>query len=218
MIKIIYKGKDLTKREKDIQKTFDSVKKVFSVEISDVTVRVYENRAEFNKQLKKETADWLVANASNNGEIDILSPIAMEKESSHNKNEFLQILKHEFTHLFANKLAKGHAIPKWLNEGLAAYIAKQHQNDPKVIYIEKKFCKKLGTPSGWNDNVNYFAYDTAAYFVYFLIKKYSFKKIVKLIVSLDKNYYYDSFKEIFFKIYNKNLKEVESLFIEEINK
>jgi len=217
-MKIFYKGKDFVKIEKDIIKAFNFIKISFPLEISDVVINVYDSRAEFNKKLKKETEEWLVANASHDKEIDILSPIAIENESNHHKDEFLQILKHEFTHIFIHELAKGNTIPMWLNEGLASYIADQYKDYKKAIFIEEGFCKKLDTQKGWNDNVNYSAYQISSFFVLFLINKYSFNKIKKLIVSLDKNYYYPFFKEIFFKIYKKDLSEVEKLFIKEINK
>ena len=159
-----------------------------------------------------------MANTSDNNEIDILSPTAMQNESSHSKNEFLPILKHEFTHLFIDNLAKGRSIPMWLNEGFAAYIAKQYQKKVEPVYLEDNFCKKLDTQRGWNENVNFGAYTISALFVNFLIRKYSLAKIKQLISSLDKHYYYDNFENIFFKVYKKTLKDTEKEFILEINK
>lgn len=217
MIKITYHGENLEEIKKEVVKAFDFAYEFFKLEISDVIVRVYETRTEFDKQIGIKTADWLVANASENGEIDILSPLAIEKESSHDKSEFLQILKHEFTHLFVDGLTNGKSVPKWLNEGLAAYVAKQHQNDNGFIYFEENFCKKLSTPSGWDNNTNYGAYTVAALFVNFLINKYTFVKIKELLISLEKNYYYPNFKNIFLSVYGKELNDVEQLFISEIN-
>lgn len=211
-MKIIYKGEDFGKIEKDILKAFDFVRDSFSVEISGITVRVYENKFLFNKKLKRETPEWLIANASNK-EIDILSPLAIEKESNHKKSEFSQILKHEFTHLFLNKLTKGHIIPMWLNEGIASYIAHQHRNDNIKLSLEEGFCGKIGTKRGWDSNVNNFSYTISALFISFLIKKYSFKKIKELITSLSQHYHYADFRKIFFRVYGKELKEVERLFI-----
>jgi hypothetical protein len=217
MIKITYSGENLEEIKKEVFAAFDFSYEFFKLEIPDVIVRVYETRSEFDKQLGMETADWLVANASDNGEIDILSPSAMEKESSHDKSEFLQILKHEFTHLFVDGLTKGKFVPKWLNEGLAAYVAKQHQNDKGALYFEENFCEKLSTPIGWDNNVNYGAYPIAALFVNFLITKYSFDKIKELLNSLDRSYYYSNFKNIFYTVYQKELDDVEQLFINGVN-
>lgn len=218
-MKIYYKGKDFVKIEKGILQTYNTVKPLFLIDVPGININIHEKRTDFNKKLKRETAEWLVGNASyNRNEINILSPIALENESSHKKSEFLQLLKHEFVHLFINKLAKGNAVPMWLNEGLASYVARQHKNYKRNIFIEKDFCKKLSTPKGWNDNINYLAYQISSLFVSFLIKKYSLNKIMELISSLDKNYYYPNFKEIFFNVYKKELGEVEKLFIKEINK
>lgn len=218
MINLIYSGKDASKIKKDIQKILQDLSILFSVSIHNITIRIHENRLSFNKQLNKETPDWLVANASNNKEIDILSPISMKNESSHKSSEFLQIIKHEISHLFVEEISKGSAVPKWLNEGLASYIAKQNRNKIENIYIDDKFSKKLATPKGWNDNINYNAYNISSFFVSYLIKKYSFEKILKLISSLNKNYDYVGFKNTFHKIYLKNLEEVEASFIQYINK
>lgn len=204
MIKIIYPGENLKEIKKEVSKTFDFTYEFFKLEIPNIVVRVYGARAEFDKQLGMETADWLVANASDNGKIDILSPLAIEKESSHDKSEFLQILKHEFTHLFVDGLARGKTVPKWLNEGLAAYVAKQHQDDKGSIYFEENFCQKLSTPLGWDNNVNYNAYTVAALFVSFLISKYLFDKIKELLLSLDKSYNHPNFKKTFLLYIKKN--------------
>ena len=218
MIKIVYDGKKSKINEKEIVKIFNNLKKIFSIDISVINIHIFDTRAEFSKEIKRETPEWLVANASNYNLINILSPFAFEKESSHHKNEFIQVLKHEITHLFVHKLSKGNALPKWLNEGIASYFAKQHQKEREPIYVEEDFCKKLGTPKGWNDNVNYGAYSIASLFVVFLIKKYSFNKIIELISSIDKNYDYRGFKDVFFKVYKKEIKEVELLFVDSLNK
>jgi len=218
MLEIIYKGKDLIKIKQEALKIFDSLENLFMVEVSSAIVEIYNNRASFNKQLKRETPDWLVANASWDGRIDILSPSAMKNESCHNETEFFQILRHELTHLFVFTLAQKSSVPFWLNEGLAAYTAGQHQDEKKPLYIEENFCEKLGTKKGWDENVNYSAYVIASLFISFLVERYSFEKIRELLKALDKNYYYPNFKKIFFNIYKQDLSDLEALFVEEINK
>lgn len=217
MIKIIYKGKNKEKIEKDILNAFDFVYKKFFTKTSNITIRVYDKRIDFDNRLGFDTPNWLVAMASNNGEvIDILSPFALKNESSHEAKEFSSILKHEFTHLFAVSLSNKKTVPKWLNEGLANYVAKQHRHDKNII-VKPKFCKTLSTSKDWDKRIKEGAYTISAKFVYFLIKKYSFKKIKELISSLDKEYNYTSFKKIFLKVYNKDLENMEELFIKENN-
>lgn len=217
MLKIIYTGKNAEKVKNDIQKAFDFVVKIFPVNIASVTVCVHNTRSSYNKRLQRETEDWNIANADDNNRIDVLSPEAFVKESSHSKKDFLPTLIHEFSHLFVFKLAKGKAIPLWLNEGLANYIAGQKKIN-ESIYIENNFCEKLGTMRGWDKYVNYSAYQISALFVRFLIKKYSIAKIKELISSLDKVYNYPRFEKIFFRVYGKTLNEMEELFIDSLNK
>lgn len=217
MIKIIYKGTDKIKTEKDVLNAFDFVYKKFLIKTSNVTVRVYDKRIDFDNRLGWNTPSWLVAMASNSGEvIDILSPLALKNESSHEAKEFISILKHEFTHIFFVHLSNGSNRPMWLNEGLANYIAKKHRHDKKII-IKPRFCKTISTSRDWDKRVNQGAYAISALFVYFLIKKYSFKKIKELISALSKEYNYSSFNKIFLKVYNKKLEEVEEIFIKENN-
>lgn len=217
MIKIIYQGNDFNKIERDILKAFDFVYKYFLLEIPSITVIVCTSRLEFDKYLKMKTEAWLVANASDNNEIAILSPQVLEEDSSHSANDFLPILKHEFTHLFVDGIAKGKTIPKWLDEGVAAYIAKQHQQENEVVDIKEGFCRKLSTSNDWYRNVNKGAYTTAAWFVNFLINNYSFEEIIQLIKSLNKQYNYQSFVDEFFNIYKASLNDVEKKFIKSHN-
>lgn len=218
MIKVIYSGNNFKKIEKEVLKAFDFVYKIFLIKIPNITVRVYTTREEFNKYIGEKTATWIIANASDNNEIAILSPSAMKRDGIHSSQEFLPVLKHEFTHLFIEKLTAGKTVPKWLNEGLAQYIAKQYKNAKYAVKTaEKDFCKKSATKSDWNKRTNQQVYQVAALFVYFLIKKYSFQKVKELLSSLDKNYYYQNFEKLFFKIYKISLSDAEKKFIEEIN-
>ena len=216
MIKIIYQGKDFKKIEKKISNAFNFIYKTFPIKTRDLTIRVYNNRNDFSERLGRKTEDWLVALASDK-EINILSPDAIEKESNHNKKEFLQILKHEFTHFFISNFAKKKTIPKWLNEGLAAYVAGQHKNEKIFFTINGRFCKKLSTTKDWNNEVKKGAYTISATFVSYLIKKYSLKKIKELLVSMKKDYSYSDFKNTFINIYKINLEDAENIFIKNVS-
>lgn len=221
MLKIIYKGEDVERVKKDVQKAFDFVAKIFPVKIPDTIVRVHSIRADYDKKLKRKSPDWEIADASIKNEINILSPSAFEKESPHSKKEFLPVLKHEFTHKFIIKLSGGlgwRSIPRWLDEGLAQCVSGQD----KMSFLEVKevkngFCRDLSTGTGWFKRIN-LSYTLSALFVRFLIKKYSAQKIKELISSLEKVYNYSRFEKIFYNIYGKSLSEMERLFIEDLNK
>lgn len=221
MLKIIYTGEDAEKVKKDIQKAFDFVEKIFPVKISNITVRVHSTRVAYDEKLKRKSPDWEIADASVKNGINILSPSAFEKESPHDKREFLPVLKHEFTHKFITKLAGGlewRSIPRWLDEGFAQCVSGQDKmSSLKPKDIEKNFSKKMATGIGWFKKVN-LSYATSSLFVRFLIKKYSIEKIKELISSLEKVYNFSRFEKIFFKVYGKELAEMERLFIEDLNK
>ncbi len=216
MLKIVYQGNDFKKIQKYVLEAFDFVHQYFLIEISDVVVTIYTSRLEFDKYLSMKTEAWLVANASNNNEIAILSPQVLESDSSHSAKDFLPILKHEFSHLFVDTIAKGKSVPKWLDEGLASYVAKHHQRE-EAVHIKEGFCKELATDEGWHRNIDKGAYVVAAKFVDFLIKKRSLKEIVQLIESLGKSYDYKRFEQTFFNIYNTSLKDFETFFITSLN-
>ena len=52
MIKVIYSGKDFKKIELEVLKAFNFVYKIFLIKTTNITVRVYNNRLDFNKFLK----------------------------------------------------------------------------------------------------------------------------------------------------------------------
>jgi len=219
MLKIVYKGKELDKINNEALKASKCLHKFFPEKDLNVRVFVYETRSAFDKRFGEKTEDWIVGRIGMDYKsTHILSPLAFKNESCHDSKEFLNVLEHELTHLYSDNLANGKILPKWLDEGLAQYIANQCKYIKNFKNTETNFCKKLGTLNGWNKRINYTAYPTAALFVNFLIKNYSFNKIKELITSLNKVYYYPSFKKIFFKVYGKDLSEIENLFIKSIDK
>ncbi len=71
-----------------------------------------------------KTKDWLVGFTSYNNKIYVLDKNKIESESSHKKECFEDVLKHEIAHLYYRAF-KGNVYPNWLNEGTAAYVANQ---------------------------------------------------------------------------------------------
>jgi hypothetical protein len=202
-----------------VNNAYNYVSNFFSVDYKKkIIIRVHGSRKSFEKELNEKTADWCVANTNKDGEIDILSPVSMSKESSHAGKEFLSILRHELTHVFINFFVKNSAIPMWLSEGLANYVADQNRKIDSALYLGSTFCERLGTKRGWDENVNYDAYNISARFVSFLINKFGTSKIIKLIKNLDTNYYYSNFEIIFKKIYKKELKGLEKEFAKNPNR
>ncbi|NUQ57744.1 MAG: hypothetical protein HUT38_04665 [Candidatus Paceibacter sp.] len=212
-----YKNKDRNELEDLITEAYKDVSAQFQSELDDLCVRVHNNKKDFNKQIGRETESWHVASATK-GEVDIMHFDAFEKETSHKKEDFLPILKHEITHLFIEKITRDKAVPKWLSEGLSSYVSKQYKNIKHPVYVEENFCEKLGTPAGWDKHSNYYAYNTAALFVGFLAEKYSLNKLIELLSNINKNYFYPDFIKKFETVFGKTLNETEKIFVNEINK
>lgn len=61
MLKIIYKGEDVEKVTRDVQKAFGFVGKNFSVKIPNITVRVHSIRSDNDKKLKRKSLEWEIA-------------------------------------------------------------------------------------------------------------------------------------------------------------
>ena len=189
MLNIIYKGKDLNIVKKEVQKSFDFVYNFFGFSLKNLTVQVCNSRLEYNKILnKKKSDDWEVGSVFGIDKIIILSPIAFKNESCHDQSEFASVLKHEICHIYIRKLSRGNSVPLWLNEGVSQYVAGQNTDcNNGNIYIEDNFCEKLGTQKGWEENVNYSAYQIASLFVFFLIKKLQLAKycIIKKYMNIE---------------------------------
>lgn len=211
-----YKGSDYDKTKELVIRAYDDISFCFKDKLESLIVCVHKNRKEFDKKLNQKTKLWHIASA-NNEEIDIIHFDAYEKETSHKKEDFLPTLKHEIAHLFIDKLAKGKAIPRWINEGLASFVSKQYESIKHSIYIEEDFCEKLGTPKGWDEHSDYSAYNTASLFVSFLAEKYTLDKIMKLFSKLEKNYYYPNFEATFKNVFGETLKNLEKEFVDKIN-
>lgn len=215
-LQLNYKGKDYSRIEELVVKAYADISLFFKGELENLIVCVHKRRKEFDKKLNRQTKLWEVANAMN-GQIDIIHIDSFLKESSHNRDEFLPILKHEIAHLFIEKMTKDKAVPKWLNEGLVSYASEQYKNIKFTNYIEEDFCEKLGTPKGWDEHSDYSAYNTASLFVNFLVEKYTLSKINELLLKLNNNYYYPDFEIIFKNIFGRDLKGLEREFLDNIN-
>lgn len=214
-------GKITKTLEKEVLSVIDELEAKLGIKLDFIIqVRFHKSRTSYEKQLEKHnTQNWEVGNTSENNEIDIFHPDVFEDESSHKREDFLKILKHEITHIYIKKLANSKAVPMWLNEGLAMYLAgqvKQYRNKTG-LYIETEYASKLSSPSGWNKYADHDAYRFACLFVNFLVTKYGLEPIIRLIKSIPQNYYRSSFEKIFNEIFKTTIAEAEEKFVNETN-
>ena len=213
-VKII--GKNTKNIKNILDKIIPNLEKRLKISVDfPVTIRLHDTRKSYDKQLGRSTYNWEVGNTStNNNYLDIIHQDSFEKYSSHPKDDFLKILKHELSHIYIKGIVQKNTIPTWLNEGLAMYLADQTtQYEKRGFFIENNYLSKISTEYGWNKYSNYSAYDYACLFVGYLVKRYSLNKIIELLKKLKLNYSYNTFDKIFTDIFDKNLEMVEKDFV-----
>ncbi len=102
-------------------------------------IRVHESRASFDNVLGRKTEEWEVGNTKGNI-VEILSPNAFNRESSHKENEFLPILKHEICHIFYFSRFNA-SSPMWLNEGLCSFYCTPKTG--KILFKKLEYLKTI---------------------------------------------------------------------------
>ena len=185
------KNKPGHKLDKFLETTKNELYDFFNINVEHPYIFFLNSRKDIDKIWNKKTESWLCAWAKN-GDIFILNPKIYAKESNHEIKHFWQTIKHEYCHLYFNKLT-GVTCPKWLNEGLACYLAGQIKKTPtqdeamKVFeYFEK------------NDRE---IYSIGYFWVKILIKKFGKKVFLKFLKELKPGLNERKFRIIFYKVY-----------------
>lgn len=143
----------------------------FGVDVKLPAIRFYYSRKEINTYWKRKTAPWLCG-WTKHGQIHILHPSVFTKESSHTVSDYPKVLRHEYSHLFYNRFTNAR-YPRWLNEGLACFVAGQSKGIPK-----ERMALSVG---------HYYArssskvYTIGTFWVHVLLQKYGKKKFVALL-------------------------------------
>ena len=217
---ITVNGKDGGLIKNEIFKMISDLESKLKIRLTEpIIVNLHLTRADYEKVLRKNTQEWEVGNTSKNNVIDILHPDSFSDFSSHNKEEFYPILKHELAHIYIRKLSENKTVPMWLNEGLAMCIAGQvpkYQNS-EPTYVERRYLEKLSTQYGWDKHAHYSGYKYSCLFVNYLINKYSISLVIGLIKSSKTIFDVNSFDNSFSKIYGLSLEKAENSFIEATN-
>ena len=160
-----------------------------------------QSRKEYDKLMGRKTSDWVTGIMMNNS-IFILDPKIYIKESSHdNIKKFWKVLKHEYSHIYYNSLTNGYKNPRWLNEGLACYLAEQNKKEP--------LREALLNPNKYFDKGGQDIYGVGFFWVKFLIEKYGKAKLLKLIKTIDPKTTKVKFNVNFKKVYGFGLTKQE---------
>ena len=189
-------GIDTSKLNKEItsflKSTQEELDNFYNISIEQPVVFFIDSRKEVDEIWERKTEDWFSAWAKD-GNIYILNPEIYTKESNHKDiNHFWQSLKHEYCHLYYRKIT-GIGFPKWLNEGLANYLANQIKKEPtkeKALEVFDYYNK-----SDWQ------IYDIGYFWVKLLIEKFGKKKLLTLVKSINSQTIEKEFTESFYQIY-----------------
>lgn len=175
-------------------KTTRELEKFFEFKIGDRKILLIDSRKDLNKIMREKTPRWNTGLYSHDV-IFILKPEKIETESNHKKEDFWSTLKHEMTHMYYSALTKT-SKPRWLNEGLAVYLAKQRRISKPMdaISVIKKF-----------DSFEGGDYSLSGKIVELLLKRFGKIKFLKLVKRIPMNLTKKKFNLLFKKIYGFDL-------------
>jgi len=168
-------------------------KEWFGIDIPVPRVFFIQSRKDYDEIMGRKTEDWVVGTAESGG-FYILDPKVYTKESSHKDiAHFWKVIGHEYAHLFYEKKV-GANVPKWLNEGLASYLAEQNYSLPTLddaVDVGKYFDK--------SDNK---IYSVGNFWVRYLIKTYGKEKFIRMLGLLSTSKVTKAkFSKVFDKVY-----------------
>ncbi|WP_202318600.1 peptidase MA family metallohydrolase [Archaeoglobus neptunius] len=152
---------------------------------TSVKITIYANHEEYENAVGKDLPVWTVGIGRAEG-IELQSPSSWgHGRNQHSPDQACQIVVHEYTHYVVANIA-GSSLPRWLNEGLAVYLALQINEDRitnamasgKLIPIEK-------LDDSWDKNPG-LAYSESGGFVRFLVEKYGWDAISRILLEHEK--------------------------------
>ncbi len=201
-------AKDNKKFDSFLLKTKKELSEFFGIQIEDPNIFFLHSRKDVDSAFGRKTESWLCAWAKS-GNIYILHPEVYETESDHKIDHFWKTIKHEYTHLYFKQLT-GIGYPKWLNEGLACYLAGQEKKVPTCEEAIKIF--------NYFEKGDSMVYGVGYFWVKLLIEKFGKKKFLVFLKQLEPNMSERKFAYVFYATYkiHFNKKELEVLFSKSI--
>lgn len=150
-----------------------------------ITILIFPTRKEF-EIANRGIQEWAVGQACIGRE----NIIIIQSPRSNLKITLEKIIRHELTHIVLGMVFKKGYIPRWLNEGLAMYEAKEWQlvNNMKIAeaYLTKKLLplSHLNFTFPKNEHQAQLAYAQSFDLLLFIMNKYGKEKIIRLIKEL----------------------------------
>jgi len=174
---------------KSIQEELDDF---YNTNIEQPSIFFIDSRKEIDEIWGRKTEEWFSAWAKD-GNIYILNPEIYTEESNHKDiKHFWQSLKHEYCHLYYRKITKT-GYPKWLNEGLANYLANQNKKKPSKKEALRVF--------NYYQKTDWRIYNIGYFWTKLLIEKFGKKKLLTLINNIDSQTAEKEFAKKFYLIY-----------------
>lgn len=210
---IFYQPRDIKNAQQVLNVLLDYYP-IISAEIgysTDDTFAVFmaPTRAAFRQLTYESLPDWVGAVALPGQNLMILKSPRWDTSETHPEVTAI----HELTHLLLHQAVKRHAIPRWLDEGLAIY----YSNDPQYIsadQVSRAILTRSLIPLDQIDDVLSFqmpkahlAYQESYIAARFLVETYGTKVLQGIIAELARG---TSLDQAMIRILGSNLKEFES--------
>lgn len=146
-------------------------------------VLMVQDRETMDAMSNQKSEDWVVGRGLEGSLVLVIDYEKLEKESSHKnytKKKYIKLIKHEMAHLFIRKLINKNSayIPRWLDEGICLYVAKQ--------YDDKKSPEKFELFLDSYDSIAPGLYGESGFVVKTLVEVYGRKKLLKLLSEMKK--------------------------------
>lgn len=186
-------AKSNKKLEKFVADTEVELKKFFKHEALKPLIFFVNDRKTLDIVWGSKTEEWFVGAAKSNN-IYIIHPKLFSKLSSHREEEFWQILKHEYCHIYYQQITRGNK-PIWLNEGLACYFS------GKKLIAKEDYKSKVLKVFSYFDQSDKDVYFVGQFWVEQLISRYGREKLIELIKACSTISNEKQFKRKFLEIY-----------------
>ena len=188
----ISRVRQLPKLRRQIKKQTKEFDRFFGYKLSEPLVVLLTSRRQIDALWGRKTEDWSVG-WTRERVIYILSPEKYVSESNHRRrSEFWTTLRHEHAHLYIRSVA-GWNVPKWLNEGLACWLAGQRKRTPPLA-LALSVIRPMG-------NFSVMAYPVGYFWTSLLIRKFGEKKILILLRKCGRTNSPANFPRIFRAVY-----------------
>lgn len=165
----------------------------FKIKLDLPLLVLLSSRHQFNIFWGQQTENWMMAWARNS----VIYALRLKAIRRHNLHysiaDYHKLLKHEHAHLYINTVGQAEAMPKWLKEGLACWIANQKKRIPDQARLESVFRPDEINPKD--------TYAIGYAWVDRLLRSFGKNKFLALIQRLEGRYSLAQFRKTFRAVY-----------------